>query len=211
MRSFRHWTLRYLTNRLATIYYERVFPDHPWLTRSANEILDSYLRKSDVGLEFGSGRSTKWFARRIGRLTSVEHDSIWATKVRHMLDAAAIINVDYKLISVDKEEDQPDDTAYVKVSDAFSPNSLDFCLVDGIYGDFCALRVVDKIRPGGILVIDNVNWYLPSDSCSPHSKTFSDGPKGAVWNEVEQTLSHWRRIWTSSGVTDTAIFFKPCS
>lgn len=209
MRSFRHWTPRYFKNRLVTLYYEKANPNQPWLTRSANEILDSYLIKSDVGLEFGSGRSTAWIARRIGHLTSVEHNSAWAAKVQGILNEATINNVDYKSIPKDVEEEQGNDSEYVKVVDAFDANSLDFCLVDGIYRDFCALKAIEKLRPGGLLVIDNANWYLPSRSYSPNSRSFTDGPKGTCWKEVAQLFSDWRRIWTSSGVTDTAIFFKP--
>jgi len=58
MRSIQHWTPRYLKDRLAEAYYHRTHPGHPWLTRWANEMLASYLRSSDVGVEFGSGRST---------------------------------------------------------------------------------------------------------------------------------------------------------
>lgn len=209
MRSFRHWTPRYFKNRLATLYYEKANPNHPWLTRSANEILDSYLIKSDVGLEFGSGRSTAWIARRIGHLTSVEHNYAWAAKVQGILNEATLNNVDYKSIPKDVEEEQGNDSEYVKVVDAFDTNSLDFCLVDGIYRDFCALKVIDKLRPGGLLVIDNANWYLLSRSYSPNSRSFTDGPKGTCWKELAQLISVWRKIWTSSGVTDTAMFFKP--
>jgi SAM-dependent methyltransferase len=209
MRAFRHWTPRYIKNRLATIYYEKANPDQPWLTRSANEILNSYLIKSDIGLEFGSGRSTAWFARRISHLTSVEHDAAWAAKVQGILNKASINNVDYKLITQDKDEGQGNDSEYVKVIDDFDSNKLDFCLVDGLYREFCVLKVIEKLRPGGLLVIDNVNWYLPSGTYSPNSRSFTDGPNGPVWKEVEKLLTNWRRIWTSSGVTDTAIYFKP--
>ncbi len=211
MRTFGHLTSRYIKNRIATLYYEKMYPDHPWLTRSANEILDSYLVKSDIGLEFGSGRSTIWFAKRIAHLTSVEDNKVWVANVQKMLSKANIKNVEYKFIPKDKEEDKGCDAKYVKVIYEFDDDSLDFCLVDGAYRDFCALKVIEKIRSGGLLIIDNVNWYLPSGSYSPNSRSFADGPKGPVWKEVVKLISGWRKIWTSSGVTDTAFFFKPCS
>ena len=204
-----YWTPRYIKNRIALLCHEKVNPDHPWLTRSAIEILNSFLTQSDIGLEFGSGRSTIWFAKRIAHLTCVEHDDNWAASVREMLNKANIKNVDYHFLPKDMEEDKGNDSKYVRVIDKFDSDSLDFCLVDGVYREFCARKVIEKLRPGGILVIDNVNWYLPSFSYSPSSRSFTDGPKGLVWIEVEQLLSGWRRIWTSNGVSDTAFFFKP--
>lgn len=209
MRSIRHLTPRYTISRISEIYYQKTCPDHPWLTKTANTILRSYLRSSDTGLEFGSGRGTVWFGKRIGHLTSIEHNDSWYCKVRHLISENGLKNVDYHLLPKDVEEDNGDNASYVKFAESFNSNSLDFVLVDGIYRDYCVLAVLEKLRPGGVLVIDNVNWYLPSESCSPNSRTCSQGPNGEVWKNISESLSDWRKIWTSSGVTDTAFFFKP--
>lgn len=210
MRTISHWTPRYIKNRIAALYYEKTCPDQPWLTRTANEILHSYLTKSDIGLEFGSGRSTLWFAKHVAKLTSVEHNNTWAANVQEMLTKAGIKNVDHRFIPKDAEEGDANNTKYVRVIDEFDDSSLDFCLVDGVYREFCALNVVKKIRPGGLLIIDNSNWYLPSSTYTPYSRSFADGPNGPIWKEFETMISGWRRIWTSSGEHDTALFFKPC-
>jgi len=130
-----------------------------------------------------------------------------------MLSRETIANVDYKVLPRYAEEntDGALDAQYVQVIDSFADDTLDFCLVDGVYRELCALRVIEKIRPGGVLVIDNVNRYLPSHSYSPASRSPATGPQGPVWKEVENLLSSWRRIWTSCGVWDTALYFKPCS
>lgn len=211
MRSFRHWTPRYIINRLAEMHYQRSFPDHPWLTRQANEILGSYLKNTDVGVEFGSGRSTLWFAQRVGHLTSVEHNEAWFQKVQQMLKERRIENVEYHLIPLDRDEDDARGAAYVRILDKFGPDSLDFALVDGMYRDYCALELLGRIRPGGLMVIDNVNWYLPHVTHSPASRTPADGPKGPTWAEVHRNLQSWRQFWTTSGVTDTAFFIRPCA
>lgn len=211
MKPIAHWTPRYIRHRIADLYYQKKHPDLPWLTPTANQILDTYLTRLDIGLEFGSGRSTVWFAKRIARLTSIEHNGDWAANVRKMLDRANIRNVDYRLLTEDKSEEEGGDTAYVRVIDEFDANSLDFCLVDGLYRNFCARKVIGKIRPGGVLIVDNVHRYLPSSSCSPESRSPADGPKGEVWKEVAQSISGWRHIWTTSGISDTAFFFKPCT
>lgn len=191
--------------------YQQAHPDHPWLTRTANKILSDLLQEDDVAVEFGSGRSTCWFAQRIGKITSVEHNRLWYEKVKRMIVDRELGNVDYRFAPIEKEEDQGSDSEYVKIIDEMDDQSIDFVLVDGAYRDFCTLRAMRALRPGGILVIDNVNWYLPSNSCSPNSRSHAEGPRTTgVWPEVHQALSAWRCIWTSSGVSDTALFFKPC-
>lgn len=209
MRSFRHWTPRYIKDRIADIYYRKTHPDRPWLTPVSITILDSYLRQTDVGLEFGSGHSTLWFAKRIRHLTSVEHNELWYKKVHQMLKDNHQENVDYYL-ALKEEEGESAASAYVRQVEQFGVNSLDFVLVDGIYRDSCALNALNLIRPGGILVIDNANKYLPCNSHAPNSRTHKDGPDGEIWAQVYRELCHWRTIWTSSGVWDTAIYIKPC-
>lgn len=209
MRSFSHWTPRYIGSRIAEKYYYTAHPDHPWLTRTANEILAAYLKKSDIGLEFGSGRSTVWFSKRVGHLTSVEHDKVWFQKVSQILKDNNLNNIDYYLHPRNLADEQGGETDYVKVFQRIKTDSVDFVLIDGIYRDFCALESIRVIRSGGVMIIDNVNRYLPSDSYAPNSRTLEDGPKGQTWEKVYQTISQWRKIRTTSGVSDTAFFFKP--
>ena len=78
-----------------------------------------------------------------------------------------------------------------------------------MYRDVCANMVLDKIRPGGILVIDNINWYLPSDSISPNSRAKTKTPASEEWTHFVDYVENWRLIWTSNGFWDTAIWFKP--
>jgi hypothetical protein len=87
--------------------------------------------------------------------------------------------------------------------------SIDFVLIDGLYREYVTRLMIPKVKPGGLLIIDNVNWCLPSQTHAPYSRTVALGPNGPVWAELAQELADWRSIWTSSGVTDTAIFIKP--
>lgn len=206
MRSIRHLTPQYVKNRLALMYYERQHPNHPWLTRAMIDILGTWLRPGDVGLEFGSGRSTRWFARHVGHLTSVEHNTEWYRIVSGQLNSLAG-NVDYRLCEVR----DTDATEYVKVAHEIAPKSLDFCLIDGVARDHCALASLGKIKPGGILIVDNVNWYFPRllKSSAPNSRGPENGYASDVWREVGSRLEAWRCIWTTNGVTDTAFWVHP--
>jgi hypothetical protein len=209
VRTFRHWTPRYIYSRILEKHYRRTHPGLPWLTQEANRILETLLLPQDVGLECGSGRSTLWFAARVSHLTSVEHNPQWHARVAGWLDEKQLANVDYHLCpGSDSAADLYNLPAYVRIVDDIPPNSLDFALVDGIFRDACALLALDRLKAGGFLVIDNANLYLPCESHAPNSKREADGPASLLWAQFLQKTAGWRTIWTSNGVSDTAFFFK---
>ena len=203
-----HRTPRYVYHRTRQLFYERAHPVDPWLTPAAIGLLATLLRPADTGAEFGSGRSTLWLAARVAALTSVEHDVRWHQSVTARLKDQGLGNVDYILALDDLPTERGGDSAYARAALAFPDASLDFALVDGRYRDYSAQFIMPKIKPGGILIIDNVNWYLPCRSKAPNSRTAELGPATDVWAAVWRQLAGWRTIWTSSGVWDTAIFIK---
>jgi predicted O-methyltransferase YrrM len=202
-----HRTPRYVYHRTKQLLYERRHPEAPWLTPGAVRLLGSLLRPCDWGVEFGSGRSTTWFARRVAHLTSVEHDPQWYASVRDALAERGLANVDHVLAPwvADLPGDQSD---YAGVLRRFGEQSLDFALIDGTYREHTARLTLPRIKPGGLLIIDNVNWYLPSGSRAPASRSLAMGPE-AGWDDIAKELAGWRSIWIGSGVWDTAIFIRP--
>jgi predicted O-methyltransferase YrrM len=206
-----HRTPRYVYNRTRQMRYERSHPDAPWLTPAATRLLGGLLRPADRGAEFGSGRSTVWFASQVAALTSVEHDAQWHETISARLKDRGLDNVEYILALEDQPMERGGESAYARTALGFADDSLDFALVDGHYRDYSAKFILPKLRPGGMLIIDNVNWYLPCASKAPNSRSAETGPVTAVWAEVWRQLQDWRTIWTSSGVWDTAIFIRPLS
>lgn len=200
MRNISHWIPQYIFNRISLAIYEKQNPDYPWLTRDAIAILKSLLKKSDLGLEWGSGRSTAWFAARVQHLISAEDNPEWHQIVTEKLKKLDLNNTDYYLMT--------EPASYIDIVNKFQAYSLDFALVDGSYRDDCAIGVVEKIKLGGVIIIDNVNWYLPSESYSPNSRTYEIGAASEKWQKFLDLVKDWRVIWTSNGVTDTAFFIK---
>ena len=179
----------------------------------ATRILDEWLEPTHVGIEWGSGRSTRWFAERVGRLVSVEHHAGWHAAVSAQLAEGDVTNVDYRLVPCEPERvETPEWIAtmfasdYVRVVDDFGPRSLDFALVDGMYRSACALAVIPKLRSGALLVVDNANWFLPSPSRAPTSRGLGDSPLSPTWGEFADAVAGWERTWTENGVADTAIW-----
>lgn len=206
MRSLKHLTPRYIWDRSLVWIYEHKSPNAPWLTERSIEILDNWLRPEDVGLEWGSGRSTRWFARRVAHLTSIEHNPAWHETVRHALPG----NVDLRLISgIDHTAGGSDE--YVGFARRLKDSSLDFALVDGAshLRDRCTQAILPKLKPGSLLIVDNVERYLPWPSRCPSSVWKTGRPSSPLWGEIETTLKGWRFIWTSNGKWDTGLFIKP--
>ena len=203
-RNYRHLTPRYIVNRLRLMAYERRHPDDPWLTADAVRWLDRWLRPQHEGLEWGCGRSTIWFARRVAGLTSAESDADWYTRVQERLaDAGLAEHISIRLTQ--------HEAAYVGISEGIEV--VDFALVDGIASirAECALSCIEKIRAGGIIIVDNVNWFIPRErpSHAPNSRRLSDGYANSRWEEFHHLVTDWPVVWTTNGVTDTAIWTKP--
>jgi hypothetical protein len=58
-----------------------VAPDGPWIAPEAVRFLDSALRSDDAMVEFGGGASSRWFAERVGKLTTIEADPDWFASI----------------------------------------------------------------------------------------------------------------------------------
>jgi predicted O-methyltransferase YrrM len=179
---------------------EFLHPQWPWLTKEAILLLERLLRPDDIGLEFGSGRSTIWFAERVEKLISIEHDIYWFEKINKKLKEKELVRkVDYRLANEDN---------YLDILNEIENNSIDFVLVDGLQRDIYALKSIPKLKIGGLLIIDNINWFVPNRSCSPSSKR-DNNFESQIWQDIwEKEINNWRKIWTSNGVTDTLIAFK---
>jgi Methyltransferase domain len=190
----------FLWNRTQLVLHERHHPDWPWITKDAVLWLDSHIDGSKVGFEWGSGKGTVWLAKRSRHLTSVEHHFEWAAKVRQNLSDAKVANVDYRLV---------EESAYLSVINEFADGSLDFVVLDGLFREQALGLSLVKIRPGGFLAFDNVNWYLPSESRTVHSRSLCDGVSDPAMIDAARELTSWQCLWTSNGVNDTAIYTKP--
>lgn len=120
-------------------------PELPWLGFRAIKHLGKLIKADWKVLEFGSGMSTIWFARRCARLVSLETDSGWYESVRAMLKERKIDNVDYRLCQ--KSE-------YEAVSD-YPDSTFDLVLVDGYERDRVMKSAIAKVKRGGYIYLDN--------------------------------------------------------
>jgi hypothetical protein len=93
------------------------------------------------------------------------------------------------------------DAAYVRMIDQAVDYSLDFCFVAGPLRAACCLASILKLKYGGLLVLEQADQYL--------SRNGELSATNADWDSVTWHLAPWRQIWTTNGLSETAIFVKP--
>jgi len=176
----------------------------PWLSQGSILFLKSTLDKNMQGLEYGSGKSTIFFSARIGHLISVEHDKNWFNLVNKKLDDQEIKNVKYVLlepknIESKKEieirnqndflEELTNSKSYYGFALDLKDQSLDFIIIDGRARVECCSRAIPKLKNGGFFVLDNSERLR--------------------YKPVHDMLRDWKNVNTTTGLTDTTIWFKP--
>lgn len=119
--------------------------ERPMISYRAAREIARLLSPTSTVVEFGSGFSTPWLARRCASLVSFEDDPAWHALVTRRLRQAGLVNVDCRLRPADRFADVDD----------LPDGSIDFALVDGTDRDGCIAAIVPKLRPGGVIYLDN--------------------------------------------------------
>jgi len=201
MSTVRHWTSGYAKNRARRILTVLHHRHRLWLCPDAVRFLDEWLEPVDIGFQWGSGDSTLWLAKRVRHLTSVEHDPARARRVRVQLQAEGLDErVSYHLESHGNAMENFD-APYVRLIDSLADHSLDFSLVSGPLPSACCLASILKLKSGGLLILEKADEHLS------HNGELTT--KKANWVDVVWHLAPWRQVWTTNGLSETAIFIKP--
>ena len=150
----------------------------PWMNYGAIDYLLSIMSRITNVFEYGSGQSTLFWLDHGKKVTSVEHDPAY-----YGLMSAKILSkngVDYSLIEPELDEidaiTNPSSITsfqsadfkgytfkkYVESINNFQDEYFDVVVVDGRARPSCVVQSFSKIKPGGLLVLDNSNreYYL---------------------------------------------------
>lgn len=124
--------------------------------------------------EYGSGASTLYWLDKGAEVVSVEHNPKWYDLVSNHVEEST--RADRKLVlaqetnwSNEFDSDQVSDSTmyvserysgvhfedYVRQLDHYPPSSFDIIFVDGVARPSCIAHGADKVKSGGILVLDN--------------------------------------------------------
>lgn len=140
--------------------------DIPWWTFDAIAQVEEFLseREDASVFEWGAGASTVWLACRAARVTSVEHDARWAEALQPLVPANAVIDVvppvagpssQPRVASAKKGYEHLDFSDYVAAIDRFT-GVFDLIVVDGRARGECLRRATERLAPGGMILLDNV-------------------------------------------------------
>lgn len=203
----------YLWRRVVQFRFQRRFPQTPWLTEPAIRLLDGWIKPDDRGFEWGSGRSTRWFAKRCAHVTSVDHHKEWYDIVTKQLKEAGLSDkVSYHWVECDLTgADEPETHPYAEVINQHADASLDWILVDALMRETCMRHAIPKLKPGGLLILDNANRFVPNrfeDSFATIHSPRAEPPTPA-WKKLLADLSTWRQMPTTDGIWDTHFWIKP--
>jgi predicted O-methyltransferase YrrM len=122
----------------------------PWMPFRAVDLLAQRLAPGAMVFEYGGGGSTAWFNDRGCEVTTVENHPIWAEELAKNVSSTVI----YEPL-----ERSPED--YLNAIDRFEDDSLDLVLVDGHERVRCCRKAMPKVKPGGLLLLDDSwrSWY----------------------------------------------------
>ena len=147
--SYAHWKQK---------NWERNNPHAPWLVQDSILFLEKWLKNDMKGFEFGSGRSTNWFTQRVSFFFSTEGDFKWykksieSNKENIKKNKCEIV---FKEAGDQVKIDENKVKSYSSSLSKFKDQYFDFGLVDGHFRMECIYNSLSKIRPNGILIIDN--------------------------------------------------------
>ena len=120
-------------------------PPIPWISYDAAKVISNFLDPSKTVLEFGSGMSTLWYARQVGKVVSVESNRQWYDRMKDIISERGINNIEYRFA---KNEDE-----YCLIPEGH--DGFDFIMVDGSFRDSCTKNALAHLKPGGMYYLDN--------------------------------------------------------
>jgi len=119
--------------------------EYPWIVPEAIQTLIYFLKPDHEVLEYGSGGSTLFFARRVKHVTSIDNSEVWAADVMKAAANKGLTNITMHVA--------PTTNACPKLTgQKFDVVLIDCCEIDRR----TVLRTsLELTHPGSLIVIDN--------------------------------------------------------
>lgn len=116
----------------------------PWYRYAAIDFFYERVSGGHLVFEFGSGNSTHWWARMAKQVTAVEHDEVWARKVR----ADAAENVEILEVGLKPGGE------YCRTPER-TGDLYDIMIIDGRDRVNCAMNCLESLKSSGVVIWDD--------------------------------------------------------
>lgn len=121
-----------------------------WLPYGLTDALRDRIGPSTRVFEYGGGGSTAWFADLGAEVTTVEHHPEWLAHLTEQFRTDA-------RVTLVQRSDADGYAEYVAAIDDHPDASFDVVVVDGRERVRCFERAIPKVKPGGVLILDDVD------------------------------------------------------
>jgi hypothetical protein len=165
----------------------------PWINFPAIDLLAGSLRPGARVFEYGCGGSTLFFLDRGLQVVSVEHEEVWLRRISELVAAGGAGSAEWRGLLrpplLRNDRPSPQELAdvgsyrsasrrfalfsfedYARAIDDFPDAHFDLVLVDGRARPSCVRHAARKVRPEGLLLLDNTErpYYLErTPDCLP--------------------------------------------
>ena len=116
----------------------------PWITYPCLKFLEQRIHKRMTVFEYGSGNSTLWWAARVGKVISYEHDHDWYRKMEKRVPPHVEIN--YVSLEAGGEYSR-------KILEY--PGQVNIVMVDGCDRINCLKNAPVALCDDGVIILDN--------------------------------------------------------
>lgn len=118
----------------------------PLFTYPCIEYLQQFDLRQKRVFEWGSGASTFYWMQRAKSVVSIENDSSW-------FDNVFALKSDVVKLTLDETDQFP-----LQIRN--EPGKFDLIVIDSHgYRYDCAVEAIDKLAPGGMIILDNSEWH----------------------------------------------------
>lgn len=125
----------------------------PWLPFRVIDRLEQAVGPGSRVFEYGGGGSTLWFLDRGAEVVTVEHHEGWAAALRDRIRSEHWV-----LHAIPDDGPHPEAyESYVASIGEYPDDHFDVVVVDGRSRAACVRAAAPKVRPGGLLVVDDVD------------------------------------------------------
>jgi len=116
----------------------------PWFTYPSIDFIAPRLNNNIKVLEFGSGNSTIYFASKVSKVYSVEHNKLWFD----IVSKSKPVNAEILL----SKTDNPDD--YLSVSEKLDMK-FDIIVIDGLHRNDCLINSINFLSQNAVVILDD--------------------------------------------------------